>query len=1042
MEMNKHTRGKSKKILSIFLATLMTVSIILPLLASPVSAAETEAERRNRIEEVKEIINAIPYNDYLALHSDIYYSQHGRMPYGNAVIIMTANDIDLSQSELPDGQQLTVYDNYEGRSGRSFLSPDDGSIALLFTVPVGGEGLYNFNVTYYPIEGKSSSIERMVKINNKVPFKEARYLTFTKPYVDNYEFDENGNPGFRRDIRDNEIRPTKSEAPEWREMLAEDSAGFTSEPFLFYLTAGEHVLHFESVKEPVVIGELKFFKAPDVPTYDEYRSNHSSSRTGTADPIKILAQLPTATSEIVIYPLNDRTSAITEPQDASRIRLNSIGSDKWQVYGQWIRYEFDIPAGAEGMYQIIPRFKQSIYQGVYSSRKVRINGEIPFQEAKRLKFNFKDDWQIIPLNDGETEFEFYLPSGRNVIEFEVSLGAMSDLLREVEASVIKLNEMYRKIRMITGTNPDNNRDYGFYRLIPDVLEDMVDECENLREIAASLEEIIGTRGEHTVILDQIALQLERMYSDEDKVAPNLGRFYSNIGGLSAWLLERRNQPLELDYILIQPIGIPLPRANANFFQNVAYEFVSFIMSFFGDYTSVGLMEEISKNDNVVTVWLGGLTAGRDQAQIVRQMVFDSFTTVTGIPINVKLIAEGSLLPATLAGVGPEVSLGRAAGDAINYAIRSAVLPLNDFKGDPARGIDGFDEVVKRFNPAALIPLTFQNHAEREKDPSYQYGVYGLPEMQYFNMLFYRKDVFVELEIDVPTTWEDLFDIVPRLQLKNLDIGITPGMGPLQIFMFQQNVPLYKGDGIEINLDTNDALDAFKRMTNLYTIYKFPIQYDFANRFRTGEMPIALANYDTYNHLTIFAPEIRGLWEFIPIPGTVREKMPEDEGIPYLELGDNMILDNSSPASVTTTIMLRTAQTNQNQEESWAFMQWWVSEVAQSRFGNEMVAIMGPAAKQPTANLEALAKMPWATADYRNLFEQFKFLSAAPEVPGGYIVGRYVDFAWRAVTNDGLNAIEVMQDYLEEINKELTRKRGEFGMPVIERDRFGRRLDRD
>jgi hypothetical protein len=34
----------------------------------------------------------------------------------------------------------------------------------------------------------------------------------------------------------------------------------------------------------------------------------------------------------------------------------------------------------------------------------------------------------------------------------------------------------------------------------------------------------------------------------------------------------------------------------------------------------------------------------------------------------------------------------------------------------------------------------------------------------------------------------------------------------------------------------------------------------------------------------------------------------------------------------------------------------------------------------------------------------------------------------------------MLDYIVEINKELTRKRREFEMPVIERDRFGRRLD--
>jgi len=136
MEMSKHTKGKLKRIISIFLVSLMTVSLILPSLIVPASA-ETADEKQTRIEEVREILNAIPYNDYLALNSDIYFDQHGKMPYGNATIRLTADQIDLNQSKLPGGK-LTTYDNYEGKSGKSFLSPDEGTIAFNFTVPAGG----------------------------------------------------------------------------------------------------------------------------------------------------------------------------------------------------------------------------------------------------------------------------------------------------------------------------------------------------------------------------------------------------------------------------------------------------------------------------------------------------------------------------------------------------------------------------------------------------------------------------------------------------------------------------------------------------------------------------------------------------------------------------------------------------------------------------------------------------------------------------------------------------------------------------------------
>jgi hypothetical protein len=264
-------------------------------------------------------------------------------------------------------------------------------------------------------------------------------------------------------------------------------------------------------------------------------------------------------------------------------------------------------------------------------------------------------------------------------------------------------------------------------------------------------------------------------------------------------------------------------------------------------------------------------------------------------------------------------------------------------------------------------------------------------------------------------------------------------------MFQNKVPLYQGDGIAINLDDNRALDSFRQMTNLYTIYKFPIDYNFVNRFRSGEMPIGIADYSTYNQLIVFAPEIRGMWEFVPLPGTVREKRPED-GSHYEELGAiyyngvqyaNAVIDNDAGAGVSCSVITRNSMQRENMDNAWAFMQWWVSAESQSRFGNEMIAIMGAAAKQPTANIEALENMAWPTADLRNLRAQFNNLSARPEVPGGYIVDRYVDFAWKKVYNDGASAVETILDYIVEINKELTRKRMEFDLPVIVRDRGGR-----
>ena len=147
------------------------------------------------------------------------------------------------------------------------------------------------------------------------------------------------------------------------------------------------------------------------------------------------------------------------------------------------------------------------------------------------------------------------------------------------------------------------------------------------------------------------------------------------------------------------------------------------------------------------------------------------------------------------------------------------------------------------------------------------------------MLFYRKDIFIELGLGVPQTWDDVEDVIRALSENKLEMGFSQAL--TQIRMYQTGEEWFKSSydyedygtdeidqndreylrtvGIETNLGSNGALDAFQRMTDWFTLYGQPVTYDFANRFRTGELPIAIQNYTMYNQLKVFAPEISGLW---------------------------------------------------------------------------------------------------------------------------------------------------------------------------------------
>ena len=64
-----------------------------------------------------------------------------------------------------------------------------------------------------------------------------------------------------------------------------------------------------------------------------------------------------------------------------------------------------------------------------------------------------------------------------------------------------------------------------------------------------------------------------------------------------------------------------------------------------------------------------------------------------------------LLPATLAGNGPDVSMD---ADPVGYGIRNAVIPLNYFENENdymGENVMGYSEVVNLFNEEAFVPLT-------------------------------------------------------------------------------------------------------------------------------------------------------------------------------------------------------------------------------------------------------------------------------------------------------------------------------------------------
>jgi ABC-type glycerol-3-phosphate transport system substrate-binding protein len=225
-------------------------------------------------------------------------------------------------------------------------------------------------------------------------------------------------------------------------------------------------------------------------------------------------------------------------------------------------------------------------------------------------------------------------------------------------------------------------------------------------------------------------------------------------------------------------------------------------------------------------------------------------------------------------------------------------------------------------------------------------------------------------------------------------------------------------GAQIGLDSNIAIESFQYVTRLYSDYSFPVAYDAANRFRTGEMPILVGDYvGLYNQLIVYATEIDGLWEFCPLPGCERE----DGTVNY-----------DSLATITATVMLHGCE-GEEQFAAWEYMQWQTSADVQAEYGNKMVALIGPSAKYATANINAIKNLSWTADEREAILDQIEHMSSIVNYPGSYYIARYVQFAFLDVVNDGVDASDALTSYISAINTEITRKRQEFGLNTWEGD---------
>lgn len=911
-------------------------------------------------------------------------------------------EIDLF--DYASSGKVEVYTNYEG-TDKALFTDTDSSVS--FHVQVPQTGYYNLYMEYLIPESRGVAAERGVRINGEFPFEDAQNITFTRIWTDGGEV--------KTDNQGNQIRPTQIEVYDWQSSCFEDDMGYITEPYRFYLEKGDNEITLEAENEPMIIRKFMVAPVSVIQSYEEYVAKYPdiSDQAMTAGYIQMIqGEDSTLRSESSLYAKYDRSSPTTYPNSVTNTVLNYVGGDTWRSSGQWIEWEFEVPE--DGYYNIMIKGRQNYSRGSVSSRTVYIDGEIPFSEMKEISYAYSNDWECKDLADENgVPYNFYLTKGTHTIRLEATLGGVGPILEELEDSTYRVNQIYRKILVYTGANPDRYRDYYIEANYPEVMEAMELESKRLFKIVDDTVSYSGQKAANIAAAQTVAQQMERFCEKPNKITLEFTTFKDNITALGTASLNMSETKLDIDYLVVSGTGVTPKKDKANIFTKLWHETKSFFASFFVDYNSVGDVYDESADDEVVKVWI---LTGRDQGTILKSMVDDTFTPESGVKVNVEIVDPTALLNAVLAGRGPNVVLSVGADQPVNYALRGAAEDITQF--------NDWEEVLSHYTPSSYEQYGLDGH------------IYAIPETQTFNVMFYRKDVLEEMGLEVPDTWQELIEMLPTIQGNNLSVGIPTAAGSsstttattavasnvpdLSLYftlLYQYGGDMYNEMGTKTTVDDEAGIRAFDDYVRYFNDYGLPTIYDFVSRFRSGEMPIGISAYSTYNTLMVSAPEIRGLWDFTLIPGT---EYTNPDGTTYI--------DRSDFITGSATMMIATEDESLKQK-SWEFMKWWAKPDTQVRFGREIEALLGSSARYATANKDAFEQLSWSSDDIKVLSEQWDQTVGIREVPGGYYTGRHITNAIRKVINDKDDTRETIIDYSIKINEEIEKKRNEFGLPM-------------
>ncbi|WP_342537055.1 sugar ABC transporter substrate-binding protein [Sporosarcina sp. FSL K6-3508] len=237
-------------------------------------------------------------------------------------------------------------------------------------------------------------------------------------------------------------------------------------------------------------------------------------------------------------------------------------------------------------------------------------------------------------------------------------------------------------------------------------------------------------------------------------------------------------------------------------------------------------------------------------------------------------------------------------DSMGSSISQFLEPLDEYAAKDDYNLDRF--------PSSILDLS-----------TFDDKVYSLPVRAHVQMMFYRQDIFDQLNLEVPTTWEEFESTTKKISDEtNLD-GVVPYYGagnngqniPMWTsYLWSNNGDIFDEDYKPI-FNNAEGIEATQRYIDLLVKDKVAPkgsvtfgEQDSRTYFKQGKAAIWLGwwwVYSEFNDEEASNPEVAGNVNFAPVPGW------EDKSI----------------SSNVSTFPLAMMKGSKNKEAAWEVLKW-------------------------------------------------------------------------------------------------------------------------